>query len=144
MELDTEELVVLYLYTKRRKRKRRVSVHELLQRRHEFGELFFFYFNNYDFWYVHFEAMLTYKKCQVIYGNCPETDISICGNDARKILADWKIAKKPRDLLKNSLCGQSRRSFARTKNCSRSHSIWTVLLQITKLFQDEKPRSRSV
>jgi len=38
MESDTEELVVLYLYTKRRKRKRRVSVHELLQRRHEFGE----------------------------------------------------------------------------------------------------------
>ena len=37
MEPYTEELVVLYLYTKRRKRKRRVSVHERLQR-HEFGE----------------------------------------------------------------------------------------------------------
>ena len=40
MESDTEEIIALYLYAKRRKRKgkRRVSVHEILQRRSELGE----------------------------------------------------------------------------------------------------------
>ena len=38
-ESDTEDIMALYLYTKqRRKRKRRVSVHEILQRRSEYGE----------------------------------------------------------------------------------------------------------
>jgi hypothetical protein len=61
--------------------------------------------------------------------------ISICGNDAREVLADWLIAKKPRDFLKKirSVGNQG----------GRSHSIWTVPLQVTKLFQDKKLRSLS-
>ena len=39
VESDTEEIIVMYWYAKqRRKRKRCVSVHEILQRRSEFGE----------------------------------------------------------------------------------------------------------
>ena len=41
MDSDTEEVIALYMYIKRRKKKtknRRVSVHEILQRRSQLGE----------------------------------------------------------------------------------------------------------
>ena len=40
MDSDTEEVIALYIYIKRRKKKknRRVSVHEILQRRGQLGE----------------------------------------------------------------------------------------------------------
>ena len=39
VESDMEEIIVLYLYAKQqRKRKRHVSVHKILQRKSEFGE----------------------------------------------------------------------------------------------------------
>ena len=64
--------------------------------------------------------------------------VSTCGNDAREVPADWLIAKKPHDLLRKLAL---RAIKAVTNICSCLHSIWTVPLQMTKIFQDEKLHS---
>ena len=53
-ESETDEIIALYMYAKRqKKRKRRVSVHEILQRRNEFGEFHHLFAN--------FVELSTYK-----------------------------------------------------------------------------------
>ena len=58
-------------------------------------------------------------------------EVSICGNDASVVPADWLIAKQSRATFwDKSIWEQSKRPFAWTQNCKSSHSIQRVPLQI--------------
>jgi len=99
---------------------------------------------------VHSSPNVTSKlqsKLTLVPSFCLEragVQFSLCRSDVMEGLADWLIAKNVARLSeKKNALGAIKRLFVQTKMCSRSDSILTVLLQVTKLFQDETSRSLS-
>ena len=106
VESDTEEIIVLYLYAKQRKIKRRVSV--LCHTVHDS-------FQFQESWLL--SCPLSCPFFSKLHKQCRRTlvpsfsleqsgvQVSICGNDAREVPADWLIAKKLHDLLRKFALG---------------------------------------
>ena len=126
VESDTEEIIVLYLYAKQRKRKRRVSV--LCYTVHDsshFQEswLFSCQLSCPFFPKLHKQSRLTLVPSFFLERS--GVQVSICGNDAREVPADWLIAKKPRHLL---------RKFARGGN-QGGRSREQISVRVRTLFE---------
>ena len=53
---------------------------------------------------------------------------SICGNCAREVLADWLVAKKPREHLKKNRSGGNQGGRSREQKCVRVRTLFERFL----------------
>ena len=89
-ESDIEEILAIYLYARqRRKRYRRVSVHEILQRRSVYGELVRELYFHPDKFHEYFR--MTEEQFENLLG--------LIESDIRKKNTNWKRAITPRKRL---------------------------------------------
>jgi hypothetical protein len=95
---DTDEILALYLYARQRRRYRRVSVHEILQRRSVYGE------------YHHLVQELHFHPDKYVeYFRMTEDKfdyvLGLIEDDISKENTNWKKAITPRERL--SICLRS-------------------------------------
>ena len=126
VESDTEDIIVMYLYAKQRKRKKRVSVlcYNTVHDSFQFQESWFLscplscsFFSK-----LHKQSRLTLVPS--FFLERLSVHVSICGNDAREVPTDWLIAKKPRDFLRKFALGAIKAVVRANKYLFRSLFEW--------------------
>ena len=153
VESDTEEIIELYLYSNRIERgacqftqfyREEVLCHTVHDSS-QFEESWLLscplscpFFSK-----LHKQSRLTLVSSFFLERS--SVQVSICGNDAREVPADWLIAKKPRDLFRK-IALEAIKAVVRANKYLFAFAFSLYLngsSTMTKIFQDEKPLSLS-